>query len=174
MPGTAELRSPSLGSPQPAAHPSVRARFRFTDLRSAAVAAIVGAALLVTLLQYGSTFSRFERDANRDASLPRWQRELTAAYSIDISRDFLLAARRFVPEHATFAVVTGSNIEVSMPETLLGVNAYAQFYLFPRRRTQLSQARWLLCFGCRLRQVGVRTHVLWREESGIAIARIVR
>lgn len=159
---------------QPAAHGWVPARLQALDLRRLGAAAIVLVALLVTLLQYGHTFARFERDANRDASLPRWQRELTAAYSIDISRDFLLAARRFVPEHATFAVATGSNIQVSMPETMLGVSAYAQFYLFPRRRTQLPDAHWLLCFGCRLRHVGVRTHVVWREESGIAIARILR
>ena len=98
-----------------------------------------------------------------------------SAYGVDISREFLDAALRLLPRDATYAVVTGPNVQVSTPITLSALAPYAQSLLLPRRQRAFFDAdtEYVLCYGCDLgqQQGGGPIQVLWNGEPGLAIAR---
>jgi hypothetical protein len=98
-----------------------------------------------------------------------------SAYGVDISREFLSAALRLLPPDATYAVVTGPNVQVSTPITLSALAPYAQSLLLPRRQRPFfdSETEYVLCYGCDLaeQEAGGPIQVLWDGEPGLAIAR---
>lgn len=85
-----------------------------------------------------------------------------------------MAARRLLPSSARYAVLTGPEVRVSTPVTLVSVPTYSRFWLLPRREVPLRDAGWLLCFGCDESRLGVRLDVRYREADHLFVARIVR
>ncbi len=107
-----------------------------------------------------------------DSPAPPEARLLAAAYSIDISRNFLLAARELIAENESYVIEAGPNVSVSTPVTLIGLRAYTGYWLLPRREE--PSPVWLLCYGCDLGPWRDRIEIRWDAEPGLAIARIVR
>lgn len=139
---------------------------------------IAGAAVLAVATQARAGFDRVHEAAARNEGFTPQERRLVSAYGVDISRSFLAAALRLLPRDATYAVVTGPNVEVSTPITLTALAPYAQSLLLPRRQNPFFDANteYVLCYGCDFaaQQASGPLQVLWDGEPGLAIARRVR
>jgi hypothetical protein len=139
---------------------------------------LVALTLLLVVVQVVPGFDRVHDAAARNEGFTPQERQLVSAYGVDISREFLAAALRLLPRDATYAVVTGPNVQVSTPITLSALPPYAQSLLLPRRRHAFFDAdtEYLLCYGCDLgQQEGAGPlEVLWDGEPGLVIARRAR
>jgi len=145
------------------------------DPRGAGAVAVVALALLLVIVQAVPGLGRVHDAAARNEGLAPYERSIVSAYGLDISRNFLRAARRLLPPDATYAVATGDGVQVSTPITLSAVAPYAQSLLLPRRQLPFftADAQYLLCYGCDLteQQKGGAVRVLWNGEPGLVIAR---
>lgn len=121
-----------------------------------------------------ATFRSIDGKLHENGTTPLTDRELAGAHGVDISRTYLLAARRLIPRSASYAVLTGSGVHVSTPITLVSVPTYSRFWLLPRREVPVHDASWLLCFGCDESRLWVRYDVRYHEADHLFIARIVR
>lgn len=144
------------------------------SLLGLAAALIVAGAVGVSVVEYPSALGSLHHRAAVNASQSQVDRLLAGAHSIDISRDFLRAARDLIPRNETFAVATGPNVAVSTPITLSGLPSYAQFWLLPRREESVDTAEWLLCYGCDPGPLRERLKTAWSDGHGLSIARIGR
>jgi hypothetical protein len=145
------------------------------DTPRVAAYALVGATLLLVALEVAPAWNRVHDAAARNEAFTPDQRRIVSAYGLDISREFVLAAMRLLPEDATYAVVTGDNVQVSTPLSLSALPPYARFLLLPRRQLPFftQDAQYLLCYGCDLdeQQKEGALDVLWDDEPGTLIAR---
>jgi hypothetical protein len=143
--------------------------------RGAGAAALVVATLVLVVAQLVPGFRRVHDAAARNEGFTPQHRAIVSAYGLDISRSFLVAATRLLPRDATYAVVTGPNVQVSTPITLSALPPYAQTLLLPRRQLPFftADAQYVLCYGCVLaeQQRGGPLSVLWNAEPGLLIAR---
>jgi hypothetical protein len=113
-------------------------RLRVTRSPSAGVALLVAVALGFTIVKYPAVFTSLDDRAATNSHAP--DRQLAGAVSIDISRSFLLAARRLLPERARYTVSVGPNVQVSNSVVLGAVSPYAEFWLLPRELRVLRRA----------------------------------
>jgi hypothetical protein len=143
--------------------------------RRVAAATLAALTLLVVVAEVVPGFDRVHDAAARNEDFTAQERQLVSAYGVDISREFLAAALRLLPPDATYAVVTGPNVQVSTPITLSALAPYAQSLLLPRRQHPFfdKNTQYVLCYGCDLaqQQSGGPIQVLWSGEPGLAIAR---
>lgn len=121
-----------------------------------------------------ATFRSIDRQLSSNGTTPLTDRELAGAHGVDISRTYLIAAKRLLPRSARYAVLTGNAVHVSTPITLVSVPTFSRFWLLPRREVPLRQAGWLLCFGCDESRLSLRLDVRYREADHLFVARIVR
>jgi hypothetical protein len=129
----------------------------------------------VTALGYlPATFRSIDAKLRENGTTPLTDRELAGAHGVDISRTYLLAARRLLPRSARYSVLTGPEVHVSTPITLVSVPTYSRFWLLPRREVPVRDADWLLCFGCNDSRLRIRYDVRYREADHLFIARIAR
>jgi hypothetical protein len=134
------------------------------------VAAAAAAAFATAGLEFGKRADNLFEGPRDAPDTPLVDRALAGGYGIDISRDFLVAARAFVPPGARYAVETGAQVDVSTPLTLTALPSYSRFWLMPRRQVAASLAEWLLCYGCDLERWRTWGTVVW-EQPGLAIVR---
>jgi hypothetical protein len=143
--------------------------------RRVAAATLVALTVLLVAVEVVPGFDRVHDAAARNEGFTAQERRLVSAYGVDISREFLSAALRLLPPDATYAVVTGPNVQVSTPITLSALAPYAQSLLLPRRQRPFfdSETEYVLCYGCDLaeQEAGGPIQVLWDGEPGLAIAR---
>jgi hypothetical protein len=130
---------------------------------------ILACAIVVLLIELPGRVDSLSKQA--DSPKPLVERSMYAAYSIDIDRGFLLAARQLLPRNATFLVETGPNTGISTPVTLTGLPSYASYFLLPRRQILEDTADWLLCYGCDLGRWKSSFTTVWDAGNGLVIAR---
>jgi hypothetical protein len=147
-------------------------------LRSAVLAVVVATVAGVAIVKFADAMRTFDTRADANAETPLVDRELAGAHATDIDRNFLLAARRLLPENARYIVETGDNVQVSSPATLPSVHGYSLFWLLPRRQVRDTDPKgrpgYVLCFGCDTAPFRSRVHVLWDNGGGVQIARFKR
>ena len=134
-------------------------------------AALLLFVVLIVLAEVVPGFRRLDRQAAQARAVPRADRALQGARSVDIDRTFLHRALTLIPAHDSFAVATGPHVSVSTPLTLQALGAYAQFLLLPRRETTPAKAQWLLCFGCAPASFP-RLHVVWQSGPSVLIGKL--
>jgi hypothetical protein len=144
-------------------------------LRSAVLAVVVAIVAGVAVVKFADAMHTFDSRADENAETPLVDRELAGAHATDIDRNFLLAARRLLPENARYIVETGDNVQVSTPVTLPSVHGYSLFWLLPRRQVRDTDPNgrpgYVLCFGCDTAPFRSRVQVLWDNGGGVQIAR---
>jgi hypothetical protein len=145
-----------------------------TDRIGVAALLVAICALVFTLVEYPSAFRSVQNRADASDAQTALQRQLAGALAIDVSSEFLEQARALVPKHATYYMRWGDHVRVTTPVTLGGVAGYTQFFLLPRRQAVTEKANWLLCYGCDLSDWQGRIKVLWTDNAGILIARVLR
>src|SRR5437879_2646772 len=99
----------------------------------AAAALLVAVALGFAVVKFPSTIRRLEGRADANAVLPRSERLLEAAYSLDFSRDFVHEAAALLPRDATYLVETGPNASGTSAVALGAIPAFMENWLLPRR-----------------------------------------
>ncbi len=147
--------------------------------RSGALMLAVTAVLLVAslnfVLEYRSAVDRVRAAYDAEIAKPVDDRRIAVAFSYDVSRAFMLKARELIRPRGTYAFVTGPNASASLPTTVPAAPFVGRYLLLPRREVPLDRADWLLCYGCSLSALSVRTTPVWREPgTGLVIARIAR
>ncbi len=146
--------------------------------RLAVAAAVVGVAcaLVLALYRFPAQMRYLDETAAFNAAQSADDRLLAGAHAYDISRPFLLAALRILPERTTYAVETGPNVGESTPLTKLSLSGYSQYLLLPRRQVLPGdpRARYLLCYGCELGKYKYYLVTDWDEEAGLVIGHFVR
>lgn len=147
---------------------------RLSPGRTLALLALA-ALLAAALWQAPDAFRQVSGAADRLAAETPLERSLSGALATDVDRSFLVAARSLVPPGATYAVVTGSGVQVSTPVTLDAVAPFAAYWLLPRRLVRdPKRADWVLSFGGDLRSLGLRYARVVEVSKGLEIAEVRR
>lgn len=133
-------------------------------------------ALATALWHFPSAFLDVSRETGALEAQSALERELVGARRVDVDTRVLVEARRFMPEDATYAVVTGPNVRVSGPATLPAVAPFAGYWLLPRRRLPYvtPAADWVLSYGGDLRTLEVEYARVVHVAPGIALAEVRR
>ena len=134
------------------------------------VPALVGAVLVaVGVWKFVDAMQTFDTRAEANAATPKIERILAGAHAVDLDREFLRAAKRLLPEDATYVVETGPNAGQGAL-ALSTLPSYSLWWLLPRRQVRATEgtAEYLLCYGCEL-PAGLQP--LWTNGHGLVIAR---
>ena len=142
--------------------------------RSVAVGALA-VATSTALWHFPGAFLTVSRDAGDLRSASALERELMGARGFDVDTRVFVEARRLIPEDATYAVLTGPDVQVSTPTTLPAVAPFAAYWLLPRRQLPFpSEADWVVSYGGDIRTLGLEYARVVEVASGIAVAEIRR
>ena len=128
------------------------------------------AAVGLDLVYYVRAVDRLGDEAHGNAALNYDDRDVGGGNSLVVDKAVLYEARASIPEDGTFRVVTGSGVDNATPElTALYVDQFVRSFLMPRRPA--ADAKWVICFGCNLAELG-RADVVWDDRRGIALVRL--
>ena len=142
--------------------------------RLAGIAAVV-VVVAVVAWRAPAALRSVERQASDLAAMRVEQRDLLGARAADVDTRLFVEARRRIPTNATYAVVTGPNVEVSIPSTRDAVAPFSRYYLLPRRQVPYpASADWVLSFGGDLDALGLRFTERYSIAPGIDLARVAR
>jgi hypothetical protein len=133
-----------------------------------ACAAVAGALALAYVPQ---AIDRFDDGAAANAAANYDDREFAGGNAVVVDQAALYEARGLIPEDGSYRVVTGSNLRDASPLTLAFIESFARSFLMPRHPSE--DGPWILCYGCDPSQLGGRFEVLWRDDHGIVIGRLV-
>jgi len=164
-----------MNAPPPPSSGAARglAPARWRDLDTRGRAAVAGAlALLVAaaglaIVRWPAALGDLHELTAANRALSPTDRDIGARY-LDISPEFLFAARATIPEDATFSVVVGEDVEVATPQTITAMPSYTAYFLLPRRLVDEPEAEWVLCYGC---EPPAGTEVVWEGTDGRILRR---
>ena len=161
-------------------HPSVRIRSWLarvdprTDRPHGAVRLGVVLCVAVTvalgLVYVVRAVDRLGDDAGRNAVANFDDREFAGGNSLAVDKNALYEARALIRPDETYRVVAGPGVDGANELTEQHIGEYARYFLMPRRPAE--DARWVLCYGCDLSQLGDDLEILWRNDAGIALGRL--
>lgn len=109
-------------------------------------------------------------DAGRNAAQNFDDREFAGGNSVVVDKNALYEARALIGPDETYRVVAGPGVEGATELTEPHIEQYARYFLMPRRPA--ADARWIICYGCDLSQLGDDLEILWRSDAGIALGRL--
>ena len=143
---------------------------RLTRLLAAAAGlAVLAAAVGFLVHDVRRSFDATGTKISQNKGIPWHERQVQAAFGLQVSRDFLVAAQAVVPRSARYRLVVGDDLHGQAAPVWSALPALVGYALEPRRTS--ADARWLLCYGCGFeRYPGV---VVW-EDQGLAILRLPR
>ena len=130
------------------------------------VAAVFGVVYLLRAVD------RLGDDATRNAASNFDDREFGGGNSLVVDKRALYEARALIPENGTYRVLSGPGVEGATELTEPYIDQFARYFLMPRRPAQ--DARWILCYGCDISELGGRFEVVWENGSGISLGTIDR
>lgn len=111
---------------------------------------------------------RLTAKAEENAALNYDDREVGGGNSLGVDKAALYEARALIPERGRYRVVTGPRTPDSLAPHVAG---FVRSFLLPRRLDE--RAPWVLCYGCDPAALEGRLHVLWRNQAGILIGRLL-
>jgi hypothetical protein len=142
------------------------------------VALLAGTALLLAgLWRLPSSIRSLDATAAAYANQTSLDRSLHAAAGEDIDPRILLAARRAIPPHATYAVVTGPAAPDLGTNTLAAFAPFAAYWLLPRVQVPAGGSpapAWVVSYGGDLGALGYRYRRTLRVGPGLALAEVAR
>jgi hypothetical protein len=135
------------------------------------IRAVVVAAFVVSAIAALSRIPHLLRAAEPER-IPTSTRALAPARFYGLDTRLLESAAREIPRDATYTVVTGSGVRsrfVRIAESTL-----LDYWLLPRRRTDLRSSDWIVSIGGDLRSLGLRHTRLVRVGRGLELAKRAR
>jgi hypothetical protein len=127
-------------------------------------------AVFFGLVYFARAIDRLGDDAERNSALNFDDREFAGGNSLVVDKRALYEARALIPEHGTYRVVAGPGVEGATELTEPFIDQFARYFLMPRRPAE--DARWILCYGCDVSELGERFQVVWQNGTGIALGTI--
>lgn len=127
--------------------------------------AFSGAYFVKALVELGDVAA-----ANAEQNLD--DKEFGGGNALVVDQTALYEARALIPENGTYRVLTGPALDDESGLTRDHIEAYARYFLLPRRPA--ADARWVLCYGCRFRALGGGAETVWRSEAGVSLVRLPR
>jgi hypothetical protein len=128
--------------------------------------------LALALWQLPGLFRRTSRTVDSVAHLTAEQRRLIPARQYDMATEIFVAAKQTIPKNKSYAVLTGSGVQVSSPLTLQKAPPFALFYLLPRRQRDISQAEWVISYGGDLGPLHSRIRRIVHVLPGLDLAKL--
>jgi hypothetical protein len=150
------------------------------SIRDKVASAIAVVVILVAIgnviTGYAPAVRRAHRALSDQEAIAASDRALASAYSYDVSRAYIVAARRLLPPTADYVFVIGPNASESHAFTLMGAPFVSRYLLMPRKEVPAGQAQWLLCYGCPDPTAAHHAEIVWREAdaTGLVISRFRR
>lgn len=136
-------------------------------------ACAVAVAFAAALVHLPSALRSIDHDRTTLAALAPVDRPLVGAFSTDIDRGFLHAAKATIPSEATYAVVTGTGVQVSSPTTIAAVPSYFAYWLAPRVQVpDPHRAQWVVSYGGDLAALGLRFARTVQVSPGLVLAEV--
>lgn len=127
-------------------------------------------AVVFGVVYFVRAVDRLGDDAGRNAALNFDDREFAAGNSLVVDKRALYEARSLIPEDETYLVVAGPRVQGATELTQPYIDQFARYFLMPRRPA--TDARWILCYGCDVSELGGRFQVVWQNGTGIALGTI--
>jgi hypothetical protein len=134
------------------------------------VALCVGVALALGVVYFVHALDRLGDDAGANAAANFDDREFGGGNSLAVDKNALYEARALIRPEETYHVVAGPAVEGANELTEQHIGEYVRYFLMPRRPS--PDARWILCYGCDLAQLGSELDVLWRNDAGISLVKL--
>jgi hypothetical protein len=119
---------------------------------------------------YTKALARLDSTADKNSALSFSDREIAGGNSIIVNQEAAYEARVLIPSTETYRVRTGPRLRNATSLTATYVESWYRYFLMPRRPS--AQARWIICYGCDLSDLGARYAVRWRDNNGISIGRL--
>jgi hypothetical protein len=130
----------------------------------------VAVALVYGVVNFVDALDRLGDQARSNAALSYDDREVAGGNALVVDNASLFEARALIPEDETYRVVAGPNVTGATDLTEEYVDQYLRYFLMPRRPSPV--ARWILCYGCDVAELGEGFEVLWQDDAGIVIGRL--
>lgn len=121
------------------------------------------------LVDFAQALDRLGNDAGANAALNFDDREFAGGNALVVDKALLYEARGTIAKNDRYRVVIGPNVQGATDLTQY-VDQYARYFLMPRR--QDPGARWVLCYGCELAELGASADVRWKDDQGLALVRL--
>jgi hypothetical protein len=134
------------------------------------VALCVALVLALSVVYFVRALDRLGDDAGANAATNYDDRELAGGNTLAVSKDALYEARALIRPEETYRVLAGPDVEGANELTEPHIDEYARYFLMPRRPA--PDARWILCYGCDLAQLGLELDVVWRDDAGISLVKL--
>ena len=126
----------------------------------------VFAAVVVT---YPSVLRELGDDASRNSALSYTDREIAGGNELVPDQGAAYAARALIPKDESYDVAVDPGFDGGSELTVPFVESYYRYFLLPRRPSE--DAKWVICYGCDLREDGSRFEVVWDGGEGVSILR---
>ena len=130
----------------------------------------VAVALGFAAVYFVDALDRLGDQARANAALSFDDREVAGGNAVVVDNASLFEARALVPEDEAYRVVAGPNVAGAPDLAEQYVDQYARYFLMPRRPS--PDARWILCYGCDLAELGEGFEVLWQDDAGVVIGKL--
>lgn len=127
-------------------------------------------AVVFGVVYFVRAVDRLGDDAGRNAALNFDDREFAGGNSLVVDKRALYEARALIPEDGTYRIVSGPRVEGATELTEPYIDQFARYFLMPRRPA--ADARWILCYGCDVSELGGRFQIVWQNGAGIALGTI--
>jgi hypothetical protein len=113
---------------------------------------------------------RLDGAADKNSALSFSDREIAGGNSIIVNQEAAYEARALIPPTEHYRVRTGPGLRNATALTATYVESWYRYFLMPRRPA--ADARWIICYGCDVAELGPRYDVRWRDGNGISIRRL--
>ena len=121
-----------------------------------------------------SGFRQRIADSNANRGLSDRDRHFLALRAYDIDTDVYVLALDHIPLDATYALLTGPDTVVSSGLVLPKVDALAPYAFLPRRRVAAADAQWIVSYGVKPENAGVKLGQLFDTGNGRWVAQVQR
>jgi len=135
-----------------------------------AVAGCVAITATSALVYLPRALSRLGDSASRNSALSFADREIGGGNSIVVDQNAAYEARALIPRSGTYRVVTGGRLRNATSLTGSFVEGWYRSFLIPRRPS--PTARWIVCYGCDVSQLGAPYVARWQDDNGISIGQL--
>jgi hypothetical protein len=140
------------------------------ELNRGGVVLVLTLATVVASVYFAKAMFHLDDVATGNNGLSYSDREIAGGNSVIVDQQAAYEARGLIPRAAAYRVRVGSALREKTPLTTTHVESWFRYFLMPRRPS--LDARWVICYGCDMSELGRSFVTLWHDESGISIGRL--
>ena len=119
--------------------------------------------IVLGLFYFVRAVDRLGEEASTNATANYDDRAFGAGNALDVDKQALSQARGRIPESDTYRLL--------VPPEAADLRNFVRYFLMPRRPD--PDASWVVCYGCDLASLGSRVRVVWKNNSGFTLGRLL-